>query len=112
MNEQDEKPYNPEQVLIEWLLSRTERGRISWKIEDGNITASVSLPPILHVRFDSRVDAVGKHERWCWFSLRGKHGELIQINSNNVLNAEKTVVDAVNALFIAALKSAGRFPGS
>jgi len=111
MDDHGARRYNTELVLIEWLISRTERGRLSWKIDHDKVTTSVSLPPLVHLRFDSHVDAAGKHGSWSCFSFRSEHLELLQINPNHALDEETTLLDAANTLFIAALKSTGRREG-
>ena len=107
MNDQDAKPFDPELTLIDWLLSRTERGQLSWKIEHDKLTASVSVPPLVHLRFDLCEGSV-KHERWSWFFLQGEHSELLRIKfSNASVNRERRLFDAANTLFIVAMKSTG-----
>jgi len=107
MDDQGAKPYNPQLMLMEWFISWTERGRLSWKIEHNELTTSVSLPPPVHLRFDSCADAAGKHERWSWFTVRSEHLELLLVNSNQAVDGETTLLDTAKTLFIAALKSMG-----
>jgi hypothetical protein len=101
------KPYSPQLAILEWLTYRTNQGRLGWKIEQHRVTAAISLPPLVHLRFDSCVDAAGKVEQWSWFSIRDQHSQLLRVESNHVVNRDTTLLHAANALFIAALKSMG-----
>lgn len=107
VDDQNVKRYSPKLVLIEWLISITEQGRLSWKIEHGETTASVSLPPLVHLRFDWCVDAANKRQRWGAFSISGEHSELFRVESKHDFNGDTKLHDAADALFIAALKSTG-----
>jgi hypothetical protein len=97
--------FDPYVVLIEWFTSRTERGHLMWNIETEAITASVSLPPLVHIRFATRADVSSKCVRWNSFYVRDNHNkELFHINSDHAANDSATL-PAVNALFITALRN-------
>ena len=99
------EPYDPRLVLIQWLVSRTERNHLSWTIEHDDLTALVALPPLVHVRFAGCTQATGQHERWNSFSMRNQDREILQVDSNHSTSDNQAVFDAANALFAAALKS-------
>lgn len=96
---------DPRLVLIGWFISRTERGRLTWNVEMEAVTASVSLPPLVHIRFSTRTETGSTCVRWNSFYIRDNdHKELFRIDSDHAATDSATLT-AVNALFISALRT-------
>ena len=104
-NADDSKTYNPYLELINWFAARTEQCRLRWNIEGDAITASVSVPPLVSLRFAMSHDASG-NERWISFSVRTTSRELFRVDSNRSEKKTSPLVAAVNALFVSIMKSA------
>lgn len=104
MNHNISGTFDPRVVLTEWFTSRTERGRLTWKLEVESMTALASLPPLVHIQFTTHTDADGKCVRWDSFCVHDNYKELFRIDSDDGANDSATLT-AVNALFLAAQRS-------
>lgn len=104
MNEQPGGTFDPQIVLIEWFTTRTERRVLRWNVETEAITASVSLPPLVHVRFATRPFSGDNGIRWESFYVRRDNEELFRVESQDAAD-DSAAFAALNALFMAALKT-------
>lgn len=100
---------DPQKILIDWLVSRTQQGRLTWHAEAAGLTTTASLPPRVHVRFATRSNASGQCVGWISFHVRVDHREIVCIDSAHAPDAIRTLV-AVCALFESVIKTIPTHP--